>query len=307
MRFDEVKGITSDQNYVYVHPKDETKKAIKISQYYGKKREWHGLLSSMFPDIHLEEAIQEEEKLYDNRTYGRTSEERADNISLTKQLTKYLNYASWAGVIWLLFYPRPYVVATQVAIALPVIGLFLVLRSKGLIKIINVDNSPYPSLSGTLSMPPTALMIRVLYDYDVLEYDNAWLYAVLVTPVLFYMILKGSKGEFEIESKKEGIIIYPFLGFTIGLFTFFSSISINCTFDTSSPEKYEAIVIEKEISTGKRSTTYLLTLGPWGDLPEETEVGVTQRQFEGLEEGAIVHVNLKKGLLDIPWIYVTIK
>ena len=253
-----------------------------------------------------QESVKEEEKLYDDQTYGRTSEERFENISRTKQITKYLNYSAWATAAWLWFYPRPYEIATMAGIILPVIGLFLVFRSKGLIKIIDVENSSYPSLSTTFSIPPIALMIRVLYDYDVLEYSNVWLYTLLLTPIILLMILKGTKGEFQVKNKLEGIIIYPFLAITIGLFTFFSSITINCTFDESTPEKFEAIVIEKEVSkSNKGGTRYLLTLGPWGTVTEETEVSVSKSQFERIEDGSSINVNLKKGFLEIPWIYVS--
>jgi hypothetical protein len=308
LSYTSIKGIKSDQNYVYIIPKNDNDKQINVSQYFGKKSEWHGLLLAKFPDLDHETVIEEEEKLYEDEAYGRTQEERDENITQTRSITKYLNYASWAAAVWLWFYPHPYNLATAVGIILPIIGLFLVYRGKGLIKVIDVENSAYPSLSTTLTIPPLAIMIRVLYDYDILEYQNVWIYTVLATPIVLLMIIRVTKGEFQTKSKLEGLIIYPFLTATIGLFIFFASITINCTFDDSTPKLYDATVIEKEVSESRKGgTRYLLTLGPWGDVVDETELGVSKSQYERVQHGEKVNINLNSGVLSIPWVYVTTK
>lgn len=306
LKYDQIKGIKSDENYVYIIPKNENDKIIKVSQYFGKKPEWQGLFLNKFSNLDTDEEVKNEKTLYQDETYGKTLEERNANISHTKQTTKYINYLAWLISAWLWFYPHPYELATAAGIILPVFALFLVYKSKGLVKIIDVENSANPSLSTTLSVPPMAIMIRVLFDYNVLEYQNAWIYTVLAIPMILWVIIRGSNGDFQVKSKLEGIIIYPFLATIIGLFVFFASITINCTFDESTPEIYQSKVIKKDVNkSGRGATSYLLTLSQWGDIKTETEVGVSKSQFDRVQEGGLINVNLKSGLLSIPWIYTT--
>jgi hypothetical protein len=308
LQYNQIKGIKSNENYVVIIPKDDFDKSISVSTYFGNKSEWHGLLLSKFPDLDTEEELKEEQELHKNETYGRTSEERNENISQTKQITKYINYSAWIISAWLWFYPRPYELATAAGVILPIIALILVFRSNGLIKIMDVKNSAYPSLSTTLSIPPMAIMIRVLYDYHILEYQNAWIYTIVAIPILLWLIIKGTAGEFKAKSRFEEIFNHTFLAVVIGIFVFFASISINCTFDESTPELYNATVLSKKVSkSGKGATSYLVTIGAWGNVKEETEVGVSKKQFERTEDGGTVKVYLNSGLLMIPWVYISTK
>ena len=254
--------------------------------------------------MNIEEYLKNKEKLTKDKTYGNTQWERDQNIRKTKQLTLTLNSLSWAAAAWYLFIPRPYELATAINIILPFIGMFFLYLNSNKIRILDTENSPYPSLSSTLSIPPMIIMIRALTDFDILEYQNAWIYTAIATPIVLLILARGSKSDFDTEESKSGkILTYSFSAIIIGLFIFFGSLMVNCAFDESKPVKFESTVLEKRVSSGK-TTRYLLTISPWESINKEMEVGVTKSQYDSIEENENVIVYQQKGLINIPWFYV---
>jgi hypothetical protein len=56
---------------------------------------------------------------------------------------------------------------------------------------------------------------------------------------------------------------------------------------------------------GLAFNTYKLELAAWGPRQEIKEVSVPAYLYEQLEEGEIVNIYLKAGLLEVPWFVVT--
>jgi hypothetical protein len=79
---------------------------------------------------------------------------------------------------------------------------------------------------------------------------------------------------------------------------------LNCVFDQSVPKVYQTTVYNKRVNHGK-STTYYLTLNPWGNgtMPEDISVG--RRQYNSNQIGDTISVATKPGLLHIPWFYLS--
>lgn len=304
LSFDQVKGIRSDQNYVYIIPHNKTQKGIKVSQYFGKKSEWLGFLNSRFKDIDFEHYLEEEKKLHKDQAFGSTKKERSKNISRVKQLTRFLNGISLVAGLWYIFIANPYSLVTAINLILPIVGIFILYRENGRIKLFKDDNSPYPSISITFLIPLVALMIRGILDFDILDYTNAWVYVFLITPIVLIILVRIGKSEFKGESKIDTLIIYPVLIAFIGVYVFFGSVLINCTYDNSTPLRFESTVLKKRISDGKNSTRYLLTITPWEGVEEDTEVSLPKSKYESLEANDKIIVYQQKGLLNIPWFYV---
>ena len=86
---------------------------------------------------------------------------------------------------------------------------------------------------------------------------------------------------------------------------FFSIISINCTFDQSSPSTYIANVLEKRISRGtKRPDRYIIKIGNWNSNYSEEEISISKAKYNDIEVGEEINVYLNKGMLNIPWLTV---
>ncbi len=303
-KFSDIKGFRTNDQYIVIFNKKENNKSIKVSNYFGKTEELIKFLSTRFTNIDAKEYAEEEVDLHDNKAFGRTKEEREYNIKRTKRLTKGLNYSSWIFGIWYFIFPQPYELLTIINLALPIIGLVTLIRLSGLIRVIKIDNSPYPSLTTTLSIPPLILMVRALIDYELFNYSSLWIPAILLTATFSYLIRYGAKSELTFNKPWEYAIVYPFLISTVFIYTIFSLISINCTFDNTTPDIYEAEVLDKRINDGKNSTTYYLKLDKWGPQDEIDEVSVSKRRYLEVSKGDKIDVNLKKGLFDISWIIV---
>jgi hypothetical protein len=67
---------------------------------------------------------------------------------------------------------------------------------------------------------------------------------------------------------------------------------------------YPAAVTGQRVSHG-RSTSYYLTLSPWGPMTGAFETSVGRRLYNAVNLGDTVEVSLHSGWLHIPWYQVT--
>jgi hypothetical protein len=135
---------------------------------------------------------------------------------------------------------------------------------------------------------------------DILSYDNLWMpaivFAVICFAVLYYLSVKKANATLGSQ------IIFIIL--TSAILGFGSSLLMNCALDQSSPQVYAATVTDAHISHGK-STTYHIVIGQWGPHQKEENVAVPASFYYKVQVGGQVNVNLKKGLLNVPWFYLT--
>jgi hypothetical protein len=75
----------------------------------------------------------------------------------------------------------------------------------------------------------------------------------------------------------------------------------NCVYDYSEPTVYQTGVLNKKIIRSRRSTTYYVEVAPWGHHFDKEEISVSKVHFEEFEICSNVNIDLKKGLLNIPW------
>jgi hypothetical protein len=64
------------------------------------------------------------------------------------------------------------------------------------------------------------------------------------------------------------------------------------------------VVVDKRISKGRRSTTYYVKVAPWGHHYDKEEISVASSQYNEIQIGQMVKIDLKKGLFNIPWYYI---
>ncbi len=305
LAFKDIQGVRINDKYVYVIPKNESAKTISISTYIEDCEIWTSWLLSHFENLDENEYASEVKELYENVKFGRTQEERDRIIEKAELLTKVLNYVSIITSIWFLISPNPYNILTIINIMMPIIGLIIVFLYNGLIRIIKTDNSPYPTLSSCLTMPVAVIMIRVLLDYDIVDYSSLWVPSILLSTITVYIIIKSNNSEFKVSKTKELIILYFYLSIGVGVFVFFSIILTNCTFDYSEPIEYQTKIVEKRISSGRRTPTrYLIKIEKWSDEYNKNLVSIVKNSYEEMKVGEVINVYLNKGLLGVPWIFV---
>ncbi len=78
---------------------------------------------------------------------------------------------------------------------------------------------------------------------------------------------------------------------------------LNCHFDRSSRQVYQAGVVEKWIDRDLINI-YYLKLTPWGQRQEAKSVSVPEELYEQVQVGNRMKVYVKEGSLDVPWFFV---
>ncbi|WP_020531046.1 hypothetical protein [Flexithrix dorotheae] len=302
LKFDEIKGFTVNEQYIFIEPKNRLKKRIKVSTYTGGFNEILKWLYENYPDLDQQNAIKEEQEILSDDSVGWTKEIREEKLKRARKTTKIINWAAGLVAAWIFFYPTPYQYSIFIAAVIPIIALIVTKTSNGLIRIDEKKGSAYPSVIHAFIYPSLGIMLRALLDYEIFDYENLW-FTVLAITILFLVTLIIKQREITFKKKMDF--------FTVGslsLFLFAYSYGIvihyNCFYDYSEPTFYTAKVLDKRISSGKSTTRYL-ELTTWGPQTEIDEVSVGKEFYNQTEIGDQVNIYFRKGNLEIPWFIVT--
>ncbi|MGB0851625.1 MAG: hypothetical protein ACPGTP_10270, partial [Bacteroidia bacterium] len=196
--FEDVKEIVVDENYLRFLPKSKSHKKIRVSRYvsdYGELVEW---AHSMFTNAEIESVQEEFEEIYANEDYGNYLEERLENLSGATKKSKVLNSIAWVVAIWGLFYPKPYEWLIGVLILYPLIAIFMIWHSKGLISIGGKDTSSVesarPSVMTSIFFPGLILGLRALLDCSIYSYGNSLFLVLALAVILSIPTVKALSG-----------------------------------------------------------------------------------------------------------------
>lgn len=302
LNHEEIKGFKVDDSYIHIVPKSKKHKTIKVSTYLQGKEDILAWLSEHFVDMDLAELLEDENEIMLNSDFGESEMERAIKLEKTTKLTKFLNWTASAVAIWTFLFADPYELSILVCIAFPLITVFLIRFSKGMIRIDEFNNTIHPSLTGALLMPTFAILIRGLVDFEILDFKQLWMPSLIVTIILFLGIYIGKTG---VQLKKArdyysavAILIFLFI-YSIG-----TILTLNGHYDSSVPHNYTVKILEKSVSKGK-TKSYHFDLEPWGPRKDNNQVTVKFKLYEKKSVQQTVQVHTKKGLFGIPWYYVS--
>lgn len=220
-----------------------------------------------------------------------------------------LDWLEWLSIglcIWFWFYPHPYKLAFGLVLSLPIIGLILNGLSRpnlaSLVSISNQKDEDKYDLADFIEFPGLVILIRVLIDY---EFES--FYSILkvgtIGFVLLLLILGATHKLVDKANPNKALIYLTVIG-NIAIYSYAATYGINCVFDNSEPKVYQAKVIDKSISKGRRHTTYYLRVEPWGHHRDAENISVATNQYNETEIGQTVSIDYKEGLLNIPWYYI---
>jgi len=305
--FSEIKGYsiqTGDQNSksLIVLSKVPGKPDLNIGNpsYFANSAALTAFIYAKFKDIDEEEYQEEEGEILLDPSLGFTEEERAKQLKRVRNIVRVLNIIGLVISFWLYLYPQPYPVPLYIALIYPFFALIYFVRNQSIVTLIgeNKKKSAYPSLSLAFIIPPVALLIRTLIDFDILEYDQLFLYVGIFAGVLVLalLLLIG-------QSKARVMNIIGAFGFA--LFIGYGGVVVaNCIPDRSVVQIYKVQILDRRISSSK-SKSYYLSLTEWGNRKRGKEVSVASSLYKEVAIGDSVSVNIKKGMLNIPWYYIT--
>jgi hypothetical protein len=302
LKFDEIKGYTVNEQYIFLEPNTKEKKRIKISQYIGGYNEILLWLSENYLDLNIVNEQVEEQEILNNESIGWSKENREEKLSNARKISKIINWLGGLSFAWTLFYPKPYDYAVLSAFIIPIVALIAVKLSRGLIRIDKKDGSTYPSTIFAFIFPSLGLMLRSFLDYDIFDYSNVWIKAFFVT-VAFLFILLFNQKEVTFKKKQDYLTVSSLIMFLFA-YGFGAVIYLNCNLDKSEPQHYTATILDKRISTGKH-TSYYLKLTAWGQQKEIDEVSVEKGLYNRVEIDSEINIYFRNGKLEIPWFIVT--
>lgn len=300
--FDEIKGYRIDDYYIYIEPNTEGKKKIKISNQLSKTHEIIAWLSSYYPDLDVLQVEQEEQVILGNEELGWTIEQREDKYRKARQTAKTLNWSGGIVAAWTLFWPEPYEYAVIASMMVPILAIMALKLSNGLLRLDERKDSAYPSILTAIFAPGAAVSLRALLDFQIFDYNNAWILCGITATTIVTVLLFGSK-EFKFKKVQDYIMLSGML-MAVLFYSYGSVVTLNCTFDNSEPTVYHATILSKRAISGK-TKSYYLELTPWGPQKEAEEVSVSEELYERLGSNDEVTVYFMKGYLDVPWFVVT--
>jgi len=278
-------------------------KTISILRVY---KDWRDLLP-VFAEhgiISFEEKVQQQD-LHELK-YGEyanlSEEEQRKHLKKAELVSKIFNITALIAAVWYLFFPRPYDISTGVNVALPIIALLLLKISDGWIHFDEEKGSIYPSVLAGFLIPSAALVLGAIKRYDIYQFLPA-LYITLAVWIACVVLFFLCQKEFESYKKSKWIRICCICLIMIS-YGGGAAINVNCQYDYSEPQLYQAKIVDKDVHTGK-NTTYYLTITPWIDgVKEKKDVSVSKEMYERAQMDEQVIVGLQKGLLKAPWYWV---
>ena len=300
--FSEIKGYRVTDKYLFIESNNENKKRIKVSTYVAHSNEIEAWLAENFKDLDVVESNEEKKEILTNEEYGFTPGEREAKLAKARMAAKILNWAGGLLAVWTFIFPNPYEYAIIASIIFPVICIIVLKYYSGLIRIDERKNTAYPSIFWALLSATMALFIRILLDYAIFDYAKMWLPVIIITLVFMAFILVGNK-EFQFKKANNYLTILGLLFYMSG-YSYGALVAVNCLFDKSEPEIFNAKILSKRVSTGKY-TSYNLEITPWGPQQEVDEVQVSKPIYEQLEKDDEVNIYFMKGKFDIAWYEVT--
>lgn len=139
------------------------------------------------------------------------------------------------------------------------------------------------------------ILIRVLIDFEFESFYS--IVKVGTVGFLILLLLLGATHKLVDKSNKNKWLIYLTVFGNISIYSYAATYGVNCVYDNSEPKIYQAKVIGKSISRGRRHTTYYLKVEPWGSHhdAEIFQLPVVNMQTQKLDKQFLL--TTKKGCL----------
>lgn len=291
-----IQGYRTDDNYTHIVSRSKQYKNIRIgytSAGYAEIQQW---LADHFPDLDTQQYEQDAEALLLEEDFGRNPAEREDNLARARQVSWGLNAAGYAVGAWLLFWPQPYDWAVLAGLAVPPLAAAALFWHRGLLCFDDSSNSARPAVTAALLLPPLGLLLRALFDFELLAYQPLAPYAAGISLLMTTALVLGSPQQLAASGRR--VLLTG--GIMAVLYGAAAVVIVNCAFDASSPRVYAVPVLGKQLSGGQ-TTTYYLLVGPWGARAQPENVEVTKDLYEQTAAADTVRIYQRPGRLGAAW------
>lgn len=228
---------------------------------------------------------------------------------LTFHKLDWLEYVTIGLGFWFLLYPIPYDILFTALLCMPVLGLILngITGRPSIASLVEIskddDGSDKYDVADFIDFAAWIILLRVLKDYEFESFYSMIIPGSIAFTIMLVILFATHK---VIENTtKSKTWIYLSLIFNVFLYSYAGTYGANCVYDKSEPQVYETKVVDKRISKGRSgSKTYYVKVNPWGHHYDKEEISIASSQYDEIQIGQTVKIDLKKGLFNIPWYYI---
>jgi hypothetical protein len=238
-------------------------------------------------------------------------QEKRSNVTLSKltfHKLDWLEYITMGLGLWFLFYPKPYDILFTALLCMPLLGLFFngLTGRPSISSLVEIskddDGSDKYDVADFIDFAAWIILLRVMIDY---EFES--FYSMIIPGTVAFagmLIILFTTHKLIGRTTKSKTWIYLSLIFNVFLYSYAGTYGANCVYDKSEPTIYNAKVIDKRISRSRRHTTYYVKVTPWGHHYDKEEISVPESQYDEIQIGQTIKIDLKEGLFNIPWYYI---
>lgn len=237
------------------------------------------------------------DEIANQQELGTTAEERLDALKRAKTWNITLTVATILCGIAIVFNQKAFLSLSvvrwcTVLLALtPVVAAVLAWRSPLLYTAFGRKKDPRADISFVLLIAGIALFMRAVQVHYV-DLKPMLLSMILISVALAVLYFRAAKSS--APGAFVGLLMF------IGFYGYGVVAVADATFDNSPAVPYSSTVVGQHETHGK-STTYYLSLAPWGPVEDVEDVSVPHNVYLGTSVGDTVCLTLHSGSLHAPW------
>jgi hypothetical protein len=193
-------------------------------------------------------------------------------------------------------------------VAIPILGLLLNgFDKKSIESLVEIKFESKGTNYNVVDFIDFAAIIVAIRCFRDNEIDNfsALIIPGFITFICMLILLFTTHGKVVSQNKKiNKFLIHLYLITFIFLYSYGATYSINCTYDYSTPIIFNTEIVDKYTSIHKRRISYYIKVAPWGHHLDRESISISSSEYDNMNIGDTVEIDMKEGLLGIPWFYV---
>jgi hypothetical protein len=297
----QIKGVRIGKS-IEIEPLLKDDPTMRIGNYidFNNSEEIEEWAINNFKDLDAIDLEIEFQKLIHDPKLGDSESSRLKKLNNAKEVS--ITYNLFGAIFFFLFLFYDIKIITIVIIIYPIIGALINIYSKGLIKFYSNSKRDIYWFTGIgITVISIILLFKSFVLYNILQINNLWLPSILISIILFTLLYY--KGLNKSGESVYGQIVFMVL-FSV-IYGFGSSRTINCEFDNSKEQIFNANIINQRIGYGHfNKPEYYITISKWKQTYEQKEIDVSRDLYYKKRIGEIVEVKYKGGLFQIPWFVI---
>lgn len=289
-----IKGFRFIDKSIIIEPISQDYSKLRIRDYLSlsPNKEMLASLDQNFQNLDQADFENNKKEILSDVSWDLPTEQKELKLNNSRKYA--IRYSITAIVLFVIsiYVHSSYPILPMILLIYPLFGIFLIIYSKGLINLYAKKNSANSPLIIGLIFTNVALINQSWASIKIMDYNKViepvGITAGIIIVLLLAIVIK--------KRPEKPVIQFIYAVFFAITYAIGSMLMINSNFDYSKPTPISARLIR-----GENSCCNLLIAEP-GEF-QYSSVSVSRSKFESLPSGAKVYIDIKAGLLGIPWVY----